>query len=216
VRRRKQAGFTLIELLVVIAIIAILAAILFPVFARARAKAKQSACLSNMKQMALGWMQYTQDYDETTPIYHYYYADAGGTQYNMQQEGMMYPYVKNGEIFGCPDFPTRSNPCNVVSLYGFNYGGYCYNMQILAYYPNAAYTAIARAKTIGTIEDSAGTFLWADSCCHYGGATDEGACPRIDLSNAKRHAEGINAAIADGHGKWYKNITMANWTPELD
>ena len=66
--RRSRAGFTLIELLVVIAIIAILAAILFPVFAQARDKARQSSCLSNEKQMALGILAYTQDYDEIFPL----------------------------------------------------------------------------------------------------------------------------------------------------
>lgn len=63
----KEKGFTLIELLVVIAIIAILAAILFPVFARAREKARQTSCLSNLKQLALGVLMYTQDYDEILP-----------------------------------------------------------------------------------------------------------------------------------------------------
>jgi len=65
--RRQRWGFTLIELLVVIAIIAILAAILFPVFAQARDKARQASCLSNCKQMGTAWMMYTQDYDETFP-----------------------------------------------------------------------------------------------------------------------------------------------------
>src|SRR5262245_10999419 len=64
-RLRRRHGFTLIELLVVIAIIAILAAILFPVFAQAREKARQASCLSNMKQISLGWQMYMQDYDET-------------------------------------------------------------------------------------------------------------------------------------------------------
>jgi prepilin-type N-terminal cleavage/methylation domain-containing protein len=65
----RKSGFTLIELLVVIAIIAILAAILFPVFAKAREKARQTSCLSNQKQLALAWMQYVQDYDEVVPPY---------------------------------------------------------------------------------------------------------------------------------------------------
>src|ERR1700734_1523997 len=71
---RTQTAFTLIELLVVIAIIAILAAILFPVFAQAREKARQATCISNMKQLGLGFAQYTQDYDETSP---YAYNNVG-------------------------------------------------------------------------------------------------------------------------------------------
>ncbi len=75
-----RRGFTLIELLVVIAIIAILAAILFPVFAKAREKARQSSCLSNMKQIVLGTMQYAQDYDERLPM-RWLATDSAGTGY---------------------------------------------------------------------------------------------------------------------------------------
>src|ERR1700743_3800079 len=93
-RLRALAGFTLIELLVVIAIIAILAAILFPVFAKAREKARQTACLSNCKQMSLGIQQYTQDYDETLP----WAQQAVGGAWNL----LIYPYVKNDQVFQCP------------------------------------------------------------------------------------------------------------------
>jgi prepilin-type N-terminal cleavage/methylation domain-containing protein/prepilin-type processing-associated H-X9-DG protein len=99
---RCRSAFTLIELLVVIAIIAILAAILFPVFAQAREKARQSSCLSNQKQMGLAIMQYVQDADETFPQAYYYPNDstsAGG--YN-HWSGIVQPYVKNEGIFVCP------------------------------------------------------------------------------------------------------------------
>jgi len=103
---RKNSAFTLIELLVVIAIIAILAAILFPVFAQAREKARQSACLSNMKQMGLGLMQYKQDYDETFPTAYYHRAfnpASGGTsQGYIHWSALIQPYVKNYGIFLCP------------------------------------------------------------------------------------------------------------------
>jgi prepilin-type N-terminal cleavage/methylation domain-containing protein/prepilin-type processing-associated H-X9-DG protein len=94
---RRNEGFTLIELLVVIAIIAILAAILFPVFAQAREKARQISCLSNEKQMGLAIMQYVQDYDETFPqgVQNNWWADTWPL--------LVQPYVKNLDIFRCPD-----------------------------------------------------------------------------------------------------------------
>ena len=111
---RERQAFTLIELLVVIAIIAILAAILFPVFAQAREKARQTSCLSNTKQMGLGVMMYTQDYDETMPPAHYYNdptqtsaLDATGIH---QWTGMTQPYVKNKGIYICPSDKIRGLP----------------------------------------------------------------------------------------------------------
>ncbi len=94
---RAKRGFTLIELLVVIAIIAILAAILFPVFSRAREKARQTSCGSNLKQTGLAFMQYTVDYDEMWPLYTY---PAGGE--TMSAYNMIMPYMKNKELAQCP------------------------------------------------------------------------------------------------------------------
>jgi len=101
-RRGHRSGFTLIELLVVIAIIAILAAILFPVFAQARAKARQTACLSNMKQIGTAVMMYTQDYDETYPVNNFAYGRGTAT---FLASWMIHldPYMKNLQIFECPD-----------------------------------------------------------------------------------------------------------------
>lgn len=95
---RSRRGFTLIELLVVIAIIAILAAILFPVFSRARAKARQASCLSNIKQLGLGLIMYTQDYDETYCPFAYVTPTGPLTAFDM-----VYPYIKNEQILLCPD-----------------------------------------------------------------------------------------------------------------
>ncbi len=91
-----RKGFTLIELLVVIAIIAILAAILFPVFARARENARRASCQSNLKQIGLGIMQYTQDYDERLP------ARVNGSQEAQSFRRVIYPYTKSTQIFSCP------------------------------------------------------------------------------------------------------------------
>jgi len=93
---RQGKGFTLIELLVVIAIIAILAAILFPVFARAREKARQTTCLSNLKQLGMGLMMYAQDWDEQLPL-----EPTNGNSHLGLVQGI-YPYVKNRNIFYCP------------------------------------------------------------------------------------------------------------------
>src|ERR671917_1270789 len=99
--RRKFRAFPLIELLVVIAIIAILAAILFPVFAQARAKARQTACLSNMKQIGTALMMYTQDYDENYPINHRGIPNSGGDFHGVWAMEI-FPYTKNVDIFKCP------------------------------------------------------------------------------------------------------------------
>jgi prepilin-type N-terminal cleavage/methylation domain-containing protein/prepilin-type processing-associated H-X9-DG protein len=93
---RTRSGFTLIELLVVIAIIAILAAILFPVFAKARAKARQTACISNMKQMALGMMMYVQDYDECVMPRAIVTQGGWGTPGHRTWHDFILPYIKNG------------------------------------------------------------------------------------------------------------------------
>jgi len=95
----KNKGFTLIELLVVIAIIAILAAILFPVFASVREKARSISCLSNTKQLGLAFMQYNEDYDETSPNGIDPYGRASGWA------GEIYPYVQSVGVFKCPDDP---------------------------------------------------------------------------------------------------------------
>lgn len=107
---KKHGGFTLIELLVVIAIIAILAAILFPVFAQAREKARATACLSNTKQLGLSMMMYIQDYDErycptrfvTQP------CNGGATQDGWQWNKLIQPYMKNEQILACPSDGTTS------------------------------------------------------------------------------------------------------------
>ena len=106
--RRKSSGFTLIELLVVIAIIAILAAILFPVFQKVRENARRTACLSNEKQIGLGILQYNQDYDEK------YIAGANRYGRGSGWAGQLYPYVKSTGVFRCPD-DSSSLPGTPVS-----------------------------------------------------------------------------------------------------
>ncbi len=108
---QRSKGFTLIELLVVIAIIAILAAILFPVFAQAREKARAVSCLSNTKQLSLGMQMYVQDYDETFPYWNWGNSWAFGSTSPNHFESLwfnaIYPYVKNAQIFACPSSNTH-------------------------------------------------------------------------------------------------------------
>ncbi|HEY3332169.1 MAG TPA: DUF1559 domain-containing protein [Capsulimonadaceae bacterium] len=108
---KRKTAFTLIELLVVIAIIAILAAILFPVFATAREKARQTQCTSNVKQLALAWIQYVQDYDELVPCGAPMTIPNGGIMaHGLAWGSQLYPYVQSKGIYTCPDDPT--NPKN--------------------------------------------------------------------------------------------------------
>ncbi len=100
----RSRGFTLIELLVVIAIIALLAAILFPVFAKAREKARQITCASNEKQLGLAILQYVQDYDETLPERQ---VGNGGQGEDGDWEVTVYPYVKSLQVFSCPSNPSN-------------------------------------------------------------------------------------------------------------
>lgn len=117
-KRRHKPGFTLIELLVVIAIIAILAAILFPVFSRARENARRASCQSNLKQIGLGIMQYTQDYDEKLPhSANYNVFGAGSFDPNslssrkeaQSWRSMIYPYVKSAQVYYCPSYFPEYN-----------------------------------------------------------------------------------------------------------
>jgi prepilin-type N-terminal cleavage/methylation domain-containing protein/prepilin-type processing-associated H-X9-DG protein len=105
---KHNKGFTLIELLVVIAIIAILAAILFPVFAKVREKARQTACLSNEKQLGLALLQYVQDNNELVPAGVIYQNGEGWA-------GELYPYVKSAAAYKCPDDPTPGNVGGSIS-----------------------------------------------------------------------------------------------------
>jgi prepilin-type N-terminal cleavage/methylation domain-containing protein/prepilin-type processing-associated H-X9-DG protein len=144
--RSSRKGFTLIELLVVIAIIAILAAILFPVFSKAREKARQAACLSNIKQMSLGIIMYTQDYDETFPPVsaiessEFPLGDAGlsdnAAPWNWPWQQLIYPYTQNAQIMWCPSGPDTYNAKWVC---WYNYGA---NVNILGFAIPGGYESV--------------------------------------------------------------------------
>jgi prepilin-type N-terminal cleavage/methylation domain-containing protein/prepilin-type processing-associated H-X9-DG protein len=142
-----RRGFTLIELLVVIAIIAILAAILFPVFAQAREQARKTVCLSNLKQLAIGTVMYVQDYDETFPFRN----SSLGADYTWA--ALIQPYVKNKNIAACPNTPddvTRMYNTPLWLGYGMNgalWVDYPNNMATLAGIPSPALTAMQADST---------------------------------------------------------------------
>src|SRR5438067_151044 len=120
-QRRSSRAFTLIELLIVIAIIAILAAILFPAFAQAREKARQTACLSNLHQIGLGTLMYAQDYDEN--IVHTELGGDTGQEYFWGD--MLAPYLKNHDILACPSANLRVQFDSVTKTsvqWTYNYG----------------------------------------------------------------------------------------------
>lgn len=151
---RARQGFTLIELLVVIAIIAILAAILFPVFAKAREKARQTACLSNEKQLGLGFMQYAQDFDETLPPQNYGNNNAGTAHWM----DIVYPYVKSAPMFSCPDgtadpvFTPCANLDDCSARSGYRFGSYAANSAYYGGYADAAkkVPALSPFEPVGT------------------------------------------------------------------
>ena len=229
---RRSPGFTLIELLVVIAIIAILAAILFPVFAQAREKARQTACLSNLKQISLAVSMYVTD-NELYPLYSY---STGATRWHT----ILQPYVKNEQVFVCPSAFPR---------FHFRNMGYGYNYQYLARDasrggpgPSHETQIEYPAETIA-IADSMGTGGWARNPLPWSDTANE--CDRLGnhgytidppllppspgnrfgtsctVTNplpgypgaghtriATRHAGGANVAFCDGHSKWIRREAL--------
>ncbi len=188
----KRHAFTLIELLVVIAIIAILAAILFPVFAKAREKARQSSCQSNVKQLGIGVMQYVQDYDEkyirnNNPNCTYALPNGTLVSPNMLWMYQLYPYVKNTQCYDCPSATNIWSP----GAYDANFG-YGFNDTYL--HGVALATLNAPAETIALLDSDYYLTDWDD----YGSPSDNHSYPAI------RHNEGANIAWADGHAKWLK------------
>lgn len=194
----KSQGFTLIELLVVIAIIAILAAILFPVFARAREKARQTSCLSNVKQIALGIMMYTEDYDERYPATGSYVEPSilsDPTTPGLYWFMKIHPYVQNAQIYSCPSesYARVRSGGSSIEMDEFPGGvNYSYN-QYTAYQYFAS--GLARAE----VEHPARWVILMDGTNNYFRISATG---NNWPGDTKRHNDGWNGCYGDGHAKW--------------
>lgn len=167
--RRLRKGFTLIELLVVIAIIAILAAILMPVFAQAREKARMTSCLNNLKQIGTAMLQYVQDYDEQLPTVWRDDPVIG----SMDTYISMQPYVKNVQVFHCPNRSDTGcgglgnnqsfNPGARCMGYGYNWGPLIYSGGGLLQAETTTRPRTSRGKSLAQIVAPAQTMAFADS-----------------------------------------------------
>ena len=210
----RRHGFTLIELLVVIAIIAILAAILFPVFAKAREKARQTSCLSNIKQISLAGLMYVQDYDERFPGHGCVWNEPWGMSGRSETcyAAKIYPYTKNLQLFVCPSDPTRwAAPGRSGNAYGNNL------QYIAGRAPRTIGEAMSPAETIWLADAERG-YIRAPRCCGITTITPLCAqAPGVD-NILYRHNEGANFAFVDGHAKWWKksaSIWMTNYYWDL-
>jgi prepilin-type N-terminal cleavage/methylation domain-containing protein/prepilin-type processing-associated H-X9-DG protein len=227
--KNKARAFTLIELLVVIAIIAILAAILFPVFAKVREKARQISCLSNEKQIGLAFTQYIEDYDETFPTME---IDNGGPGVNSASwAGEIYPYVKSVGVFSCPDNPNHNQ--NMGTNQGTDsptqLGGapqinesYAYSYEIANTYNQYFNTGstpngCSAPDNLAFIQEPAGKIMLGESWGEYGlaypdwinGGFGDGVSYRLFAS----HTGFTNYLFCDGHAKALKPLQTASLTP---
>jgi prepilin-type N-terminal cleavage/methylation domain-containing protein/prepilin-type processing-associated H-X9-DG protein len=201
----RRIGFTLIELLVVIAIIAILAAILFPVFARARENARRSSCQNNLKNLALSFIQYTQDYDEKM-IQAAIYDPIQGNNYRTWPY-VIQPYIKSTQVVVCPS--DTAVPWDQTTYYVTQRISYGYYRQL----------SQSDGLALASIDSPSNCIMLADSGKLSNGYTyyitdwdqsqaDNGVPP------TPRHLDGANAAFCDGHVKWFPQSKLGIYTAD--
>jgi prepilin-type N-terminal cleavage/methylation domain-containing protein/prepilin-type processing-associated H-X9-DG protein len=208
--RSFKAAFTLIELLIVIAIIALLAAILFPVFALARENARRASCQSNEKQIALGLIQYSQDYDDRLPAYVF------GEYWHERTE----PYIKSQQIMRCPSAPKLKSATGFTNVkfptYGLLFDGRAGDREA-PYTPRGTHLSefkeVSRTWLLVETWDASPMTDWTTN--GYGEAAPsvyDKTAPElsVDVHN-DAHLDGYNVAFVDGHVKWIKNGTGNQW-----
>jgi len=231
-QKQRGHGFTLIELLVVIAIISILAAILFPVFARARENARRASCMSNLKQIGLGVMMYVQDYDEDYPLNWQSKVSMGAPWTTLSSKAdftssssvfwplFIQPYTKSEQVFYCPSSTYDSSG---------TYGNYGVNRIILK-----DGSSTATALSMAAVPSPATTYMIMDAgiyrlnptdikgpgaACNYLPGTGPGSAVNLPAMSCAlsglpddyatgRHFEGVNMVFGDGHVKWLKSETV--------
>lgn len=229
-----RKGFTLIELLVVIAIIAILAAILFPVFAQAREKARQTSCLSNCKQVGTGLQLYIDDYDETLPLVctteayvfaddaktvKFYITGADNSQYKTWAH-MIFPYLKTPSILACPTHSTRK--CKTQNFYPLGYGTNLWLSNPTSFNASSGLDKniipTLTPTSLSSIKNSAQTVFVCDTVVSKAANGDAygkmyvrvndilrgNNSDNATYSYPARHLGGLNYTFCDGHAKYYK------------
>jgi prepilin-type N-terminal cleavage/methylation domain-containing protein/prepilin-type processing-associated H-X9-DG protein len=217
---RRRLGFTLIELLVVIAIIAILASILFPVFARVRENARRSSCQSNLKQIGLGIMQYTQDFDETMPLLN---NQNAGTPNERYWTDSIQPYIKSYQLLKCPSDTNTAQPG--VGLTVSSYSANAVGIQHPVSQGTSPWSThdwfgfmYLRLVPLAAIPSPSTTIIVADGIDYYwqlnNAATttatiNSTTSPRQFGEWRERHLDTINTLWADGHVKALKLDAVA-------
>ena len=223
-----RRGFTLIELLVVIAIIAILAAILFPVFARARESARRTVCVSNVKQFGLAWMMYIQDYDESFPPTNSALNSqwGGSTTYTGKypckpcrphlkgNDAITYdptvyaiPYIKNYDMFKCPSdvgIPTNlvNDPSQGIPVWKVEHTSYCLN------------TVMTRVGSLAGIPIPAGTYMGAEVLSFHIGINDAVKAWQQSTPGQSQYGPQRVAYFVDGHAKLtYEGVIASQCSP---
>lgn len=221
----KRRGFTLIELLVVVAIIAVLAAILFPVFAKARENARRASCQSNLKQIALSMLMYGQDYDGRFPTARLHSTVGFTKDMPMGWADALQPYLKSTEILQCPSDNnsarkgTSGEFDGIIWPRGSNYTDYMIN-NIAAGVVDSQFGY--PSETILLAEGGSSTSWSVYSANGNGFATQSApiSCPTAGypapnfaqntLGGYTRHLDGSNFAFVDGHIKWLKGVVPAD------